>query len=685
MSTFGLGAPNNIDSAAVPSKSDTPNTEREKGDRRALAHLVVTQLLAHSSSLREITDRVLETMCGVSGCEIAVLWQVDEQHQELYCVRRWSKPHLSDTEFAKATDSLRLRRGQGIPGRIWETNQPAWISDLRLDDNFPRQASAARDGLHSAFAFPVPVKDRVVGVIEFFSSQVREPDHEFMNMMAGIGIQMGQVASRNQQEDARTKLAAIVESSDDAIVSKDLNGIVTSWNAAAERIFGYTADEIVDRPITVLIPPELQSDELMILAKIRAGERIEHFQTVRLHKDGTPVDVSLTISPVKDDDGNIVGAAKIARDITHQKKSEQAALRLAAIVESSDDAIVSKDLNGIIKSWNKGAERIFGYREEEIVGQPITTIIPPELRHEEVEIIEKIKSGQRIDHFETERVAKNGNRVQLSLTISPVKDPDGKIIGAAKIARDVTQQKKLEAALHTSERLASVGRLAATVAHEINNPLEAVTNYIYLAKQQPGIPGKLKRYLESADRELARVSHIAQQTLGFYRDNSQPVSLVVAEIVEDVLAIYERKVQYKSLRVQRDIEPNLVVCTLQGELKQILSNLISNAIDACSEDGKIIIRARPSGDYRTGRPGIRISVADNGVGISAENWPRVFTPFFSTKREVGTGLGLWITKDLLEKRGGYIRFRSSQSSHSGTVMNIYLPMMVSTTQSGAAA
>ena len=506
-----------------------------------------------------------------------------------------------------------------------------------------------------------------------------------MNVMAGIGIPMGQVTDSRQLEDARTKLAAIVESSDDAIVSKDLNGIVTSWNAAAERIFGYSSDEMVGRSITLLIPPGLQDDEVMILSRIKAGQRVEHFQTVRLHKDGTRLDVSLTISPIKNEHGEVIGAAKIARDITREKKSEEAALQLAAIVESSDDAIVSKDLNGIIRSWNKGAERIFGYRAEEIIGQPITRIIPEELQAEEVQIIGKIKAGERIDHFQTQRLTKNGDRVEISLTISPVKDPAGRIIGAAKIARDITQQKKLESALHTSEKLASVGRLAATVAHEINNPLEAITNYIYLARQHPDLSEKLKRYLDSADRELARVSHIAQQTLGFYRDNSKPVPLVISEVIEDVLAIYERKFAYKGLFVERDVAPDLVANTLQGELKQILSNLVSNAIDACDEGGKIFIRARSSRNYRSDRSGIRITIADNGVGISAQDMAKIFTPFFSTKKEVGTGLGLWITKDLLEKKGGYIRFRSSQSGHSGTVMSIFLPMTVSTINSGIAA
>jgi PAS domain S-box-containing protein len=476
---------------------------------------------------------------------------------------------------------------------------------------------------------------------------------------------------RNEQE--ALKLAAIVESSDDAIVSKDLTGIVTSWNRAAERMFGWKPEEIVGKSILTIIPPELHSDEDLILSKIRRGERIEHFETVRMRKDGSRLDVSLTISPVNDHDGNVIGAAKIARDITQKKKVEEAALKLAAIVESSEDAIVSKDLNGIVTSWNRAAERMFGWKPEEIVGQPILMIIPPELHDDEPRILAKIRAGERIEHFETIRMRKDGERLNISLTVSPIRDESGKVIGAAKIARDVTQQKKLEAAIQISERLASVGRLAATVAHEINNPLEAVTNFIYLAKHQPGLSEKLLRYLDYADQELGRVAHIAQQTLGFYRDSSQPVLLDVRELIEDVLTIYERKARYKSLTVERQVDPSLRIYGLQGELKQILSNLIANAIDASHARGKIIIRARSSRNLRGEGNGTRIAIADTGSGIAAKDRGKLFSPFFTTKKDVGTGLGLWITKDLLEKKGGYIRVRSRDSKPSGTVMSIYLP------------
>jgi len=351
---------------------------------------------------------------------------------------------------------------------------------------------------------------------------------------------------------------------------------------------------------------------------------------------------------------------------------DDAALRLAAIVESSDDAIVGKDLTGIVTNWNKAAERIFGYKAEEIIGQPITKIIPIELQGDEPGILARIQAGERIEHFETVRVTKDGRRLDVSLTVSPIKDGNGKIVGAAKIARDITQQRKLEEALRTTERLASVGRMAATVAHEINNPLEAITNFIYLANQQPELSEKLKRYLSSADQELRRVAHIAQQTLGFYKDNSQPVILSVADAVQDVLTVYERKMTYKQLRVEQRMEPELEIRTMAGELKQVLSNVIVNAIDASREGGRIIIRARAARSA-AGVRGVCITIADTGVGIAARDQANLFTPFFTTKREVGTGLGLWITRDLLQKKGGSIRLRSRDRVPSGTVVRIYLP------------
>ena len=260
------------------------------------------------------------------------------------------------------------------------------------------------------------------------------------------------ITERRKSEEAQFRLSAIVESSDDAIVSKKLDGVITSWNAAATHIFGFTAEEVIGRSITIIIPPDLQGEEKTILSRLRRGERIEHYETVRMTKSGRKLDVSLTISPVRDSKGHIIGASKIARDITDRKQAEQSRNLLAAIVDSSDDAIVSKTLDGIITSWNKSAELIFGYTAEEAIGQHITLIIPPERRAEESDILDRLRRGERIDHFHTVRRRKNGTLLDVSLTISPVRDSSGRVIGASKVARDITAQKQVEQALRESEQ-----------------------------------------------------------------------------------------------------------------------------------------------------------------------------------------------------------------------------------------
>ena len=448
------------------------------------------------------------------------------------------------------------------------------------------------------------------------------------------------------------------------------DGTILWANKAELSLLGYERGEYVGRHISEFHANVSVIDD--ILERLSRKEELHGYEARLRCKDGAIRYVRID-SNVLVRDGQFVHTRCFTTDITEKKQSELALYRMAAIVESSDDAIIGKDLNGVVTDWNKSAERIFGYEAAEIVGRPITVLIPTEFLNDENVILAKIRVGERIDHFQTVRLKKNGDRIDVSLTISPIRDERGRIVGAAKIVRDITAQKKLETKLQISEKLASVGRHAATVAHEINNPLEAVINLIHIAKQHSGASEEIKRYLNSADKELQRVAHITQQTLGFYRTNSQPMSLAIADVLQDVLTVYERKCQYKKLNVEQRIEPSLTLNTVQGELKQILSNLIANAIDASKENGKIVICARTSHHFPSGGSGVRITIADNGAGIANEDKSKLFAPFFTTKTAVGTGLGLWITKDLLDKRGGRIRFRSSDSDRSGTVMTIYLP------------
>jgi PAS domain S-box-containing protein len=362
-------------------------------------------------------------------------------------------------------------------------------------------------------------------------------------------------------------------------------------------------------------------------------------------------------------------------DITERKLVEETRLQLAAIVESSDDAIISKSLNGVITSWNAAATRIFGYSSEEMIGRSILTIIPPELHPEEDVILSRLRAGQRIDHYETQRLRKNGERFDVSLTISPVKDSAGRVIGVSKIARDITDRKRAEQALRTSEKLASVGRLAATVAHEVNNPLEAVINLVYLCQHDTHLPPQLRAYLKTAEEELARISQMTKQTLGFYRDPSQPVTTPIHEVLQQLLSVFTPKTASKRIDVKLDIRGTPEIVAYAGEIKQLFANLLSNSIDAVPVGGRIRIRVS-SINQRHGknRPGVGVVLVDSGPGISPVNLPQLFQPFFTTKKNVGTGLGLWLCRSIVQKHGGTIRIRSNATpGRSWTAISVFLP------------
>jgi signal transduction histidine kinase len=249
------------------------------------------------------------------------------------------------------------------------------------------------------------------------------------------------------------------------------------------------------------------------------------------------------------------------------------------------------------------------------------------------------------------------------------------VIGAAKIIRNITETNKIERALRTTEKLAAAGRMAATAAHEINNPLEAVTNLVYLAKRDLPKNDRVAGYLELAGRELDRVAHITRQTLGFYRDTSSPVKLNVTETLDDLLLLYEKRFESRRINLVKQYEDDLEITALAGEIRQAFSNLITNAIDAMPEGGTLAFRATRSRDWSNSQvPGVRITILDTGTGIEPRHRKNIFQPFFTTKSDVGTGLGLWITRGILEKHRGSIRMKSrtGQSGH-GTAFSIFLP------------
>lgn len=371
---------------------------------------------------------------------------------------------------------------------------------------------------------------------------------------------------------------------------------------------------------------------------------------------------------------------------------------LAAIVESSDDAIISKNTEGIITSWNRAAERIFGYSAQEAIGRHITLIAMPDREGEMIRILGRVLSGEQVDHHETVRRHKDGHPVLVSLTVSPIRNNDGVIIGASKIARDITARKKTEQVLQQTEKLAMLGRLSATIAHEINNPLESVTNLLYLLRNY-SLPAEADDYLQMAEMELARISNIVTQTLAFHKQNSQPRPADLAGLTDSALAFLSHRTQNHPIQLERRYHAAPPVLCYDGEIWQVILNLLSNALDALRQReadslrvshadnltipaARLVLACRPATDWHTARAGVRFTIADNGCGIPPEALPRIFEAFFTTKGVSGNGLGLWISSEIIQRHHGRIRVRSSRHpGRKGTVFAIFLPHQDNQSQS----
>jgi PAS domain S-box-containing protein len=330
---------------------------------------------------------------------------------------------------------------------------------------------------------------------------------------------------------------------------------------------------------------------------------------------------------------------------------------------SIGDAVIATDEKGHVTFVNPIAEQITGVSLKEARGREIQRIFPifNEQTHVPVENpVAKVLEQGRImglaNHTVLQRA--DGSVIPIEDSAAPIYDDRKKLRGVVMVFRDVTEDKLAQDLLRKAEKLAAAGRLAATVAHEINNPLEAVGNLIYLVRQRADLPDEAQNYLRSAEQELDRVSQITRQTLGFYRDSTIPASVDVCAVVEAAVKTYEHKLKSKNITMELALANCPPIEGLQGELKQLMANLISNAADAVASGGKIRISVRPAGDHG----GVEIKVADNGPGVAQADLVRIFEPFYTTKQDVGTGLGLWVSRGIVERHGGSIEVASGRSN-----------------------
>lgn len=472
-------------------------------------------------------------------------------------------------------------------------------------------------------------------------------------------------------------LDAIVGASDDAVISRTIDGKVVIWNEAATHLFGYTENEMVGENINKLAPPDRVSENVMIIEKIKRGEKVDHFETIRLAKDGTKKNVSLTVLPALDEEGNVVGASQVVRDITYKKISEEKQAILAAIVSSSDDAIISKTLDGIITSWNKAAQKMFGYTEIEAIGRHISLIIPTDRLPEETVIIQSIRNGIKVDHFETVRMAKDGTKRYLSITVSPLKNSKGEIIGASKVARDISLRVEAEKQRQLFvERLQELNEykdeFMVMASHELKTPLTVISANLQILKQLladnenlPIVDKVLQKVFKMSEliSNLLDVSKIQTGKLELNRTGFD-----LQKLIADVSANLQETSHQHLIQIDAG-NGQMHIFADQERMEHVFANLLANAIKYSPDGGNIIVSTCQKDDH------IYVKVSDEGIGIPTDDLVKIFDRFYRVRGSAssfsGSGIGLYLTSEIIKKHGGNIWAESELDK--GTTIHFTIP------------
>lgn len=497
--------------------------------------------------------------------------------------------------------------------------------------------------------------------------------------------------ARRRAEDNQQWLSAVLTSIGDAVIATDSLGRVTFLNPVAEKLTGWRSEEAVTQSLPDVFRIVNEDTHLPVENPV---DRVLREQTVvglanhtlLIARDQTERPIDDSGAPIKEHDGAIIGVVLVFRDVSERRHSAAVSGRLAAIIESSDDAIIGKDLDGVVTSWNAGAERLFGYSAEEIVGWPIRVLVPADRQDEESEILLRLRRGERVDHFESVRITKDGRPIDVSLKISPIRDGSGRIIGSSKIARDITERKRLELERRRRiEELAESNRrkdeFLAMLAHELRNPLAAINNAVQLAAMK-GAADQIEWCMDVINRQVKHLSRliddlleVSRITQGKIRLRKERIDLALA--LQSAIASARPLIEAREHYVNVEIAENLAIEADPVRLEQIVTNLLANAAKYSDKGGQIWLSA----DEEAGS--IVIRVRDAGVGITPEQLPHIFDLFTQgdhslARSEGGLGIGLTLVRTLTELHGGDVT-ASSPGRGQGSEFVVRLPAVAPST------
>lgn len=457
-------------------------------------------------------------------------------------------------------------------------------------------------------------------------------------------------------------------------------------NAALREILEFDIsqglnDEALDRAGWQIFKHRSQVDsgEMPIQTSLRTMRPTGLTEMELRRKDAAVKSLLASASPLFDEAGRIRGAVGAFFDITEQKQMEERLRERAELLELASEAIMVRDWAGIVHFWNAGAEALYGWTRQEVIGKNAHVLLATKWPVSIEDMRETLSSAGRWDGNLVHR-CKDGREVVVASRQAIT--PNGTMV--FEINRDITTQLQAEEALRRNERLAAMGKLAGIVAHEINNPLEAITNTFYLLREHPSLNDEARYYAQLADQELARVGHITKQTLSFYRESQKAEAFSLAHLLKDVLELQRTSLLRSGIELETIYRTEGESHGFPGELKQALMNLVSNSIQAMPNGGRLRVRVRKTFEEERYLSGLLVSITDSGCGISPEASKRLFEPFFTTKAAKGTGLGLWISRGIIEKHEGSLTFRSHFGSQGTTTcFQIFLPPQIATRSSNA--
>lgn len=483
-------------------------------------------------------------------------------------------------------------------------------------------------------------------------------------------VQQQSPDDQKKAKEAMRQIQLIVENSLDAIIGETFDGTITSWNGGATRIFGYTSTEMIGKSILSLLPPEMKDELPGQLQIIKKGGIIADYDTVRIRKDGSRLNVAVSMSPVKDETGELVGASVVERDIGIRKKSEESMRQIQLVVDNSYDALIGTDLQGNIISWNGGASRMFGYTSIEMVGKSSSVLNPPELADEMQILLDKVTTGAPVVDYNSVRMRKDGSKIDVSFSTTAIQTKDGTIIGVSSVIRDNTERKKNEE--HVNELLEVRNKFIEIISHQLRTPLTAI-NW-NLETILDGDFGKLSEsqytFLKSTHDSSIKLTNRIGELLtamdieeGRMTITEGPVD--INNLVQAIVAEVSERCKLKSLQCQYN-PPEKDLPSVEGDndkIRVIIFNLIDNSVIYTKEKGIITPKVELVGNK------IRFEVKDTGIGIPQPEQKRVFTRFFrasnaSSMMTDSFGLGLFITKSYVDKLGGTIGFESVEGQGS---------------------